>query len=225
LIPEPGSIFVFYNNKNEIIQKGRYLELTNLDRDSIFYFTSIDSLLESAPAKFEIKISFPNSGFTPLKDTLMSNGISQIEFQAEEKLLSSYSWDFSSAGFSSVINPTVSFLLPGLYPVQLTVTDSLGCNSTTLGSVLVADITSVDESDGSLIYFPNPVRNNQFFISGLTPGKVEILDLTGKGIEFQITKMPEGVMILLNENTSNGIYLVNVISSQHQKSFRIQVEN
>ena len=225
LIPEPGSIFVFYNSKNEIIQKGRYLELTNLDRDSIFYFTSIDSLLESAPAKFEIKISFPNSGFTPLKDTLMSNGISQIEFQAEEKLLSSYSWDFSSAGFSSVINPTVSFLLPGLYPVQLTVTDSLGCNSTTLGSVLVADITSFDESDGTLIYFPNPVRNNQFFISGLTPGKVEILDLTGKGIEFQITKMPEGVMILLNENTSNGIYLVNVISSQHQKSFRIQVEN
>ncbi len=69
-------------------------------------------------------------------------------------------WDFGQGNFSSLQNPLFKFLTPGSYPVRLTVTDTNGCQNTTLkqvslGSKPIAAFNATTTCAGRPVLFNN----------------------------------------------------------------------
>ena len=96
-----------------------------------------------------------------------------------------WNWTFGINGSDTTQNPTRFYYDPGEYPVNLTITDSLGCTDTITKILEVVDIVGIE--DPFDIYFkmyPNPVGN----ILNLTKGskkpaisELKIYDHNGSG--------------------------------------------
>jgi hypothetical protein len=86
---------------------------------------------------------FPSAQFTPLGSSVGIGG--SLVFQAQDLgpgLVYSWSFQGGSPATSSVANPSVSWSQVGTYAVQLTVTNSQGCDSTLIDSVTVINCPS-----------------------------------------------------------------------------------
>jgi len=135
----------------------------------------------------------------------------------------SYQWFLNGNIIVGANSQTYSVTQNGNYSVEIT--DANGC--TALSSDLsfnTVNINSVNEFNNITVY-PNPTTG---IIKVKSEGKdliqsIIVLDLTGKTVnEFRNDKhLTSELEISLDENLSNGIYWVRVISNNGSKNYRI----
>lgn len=102
----------------------------------------------SFPDMIESNDNAPTAEFTgdPLVSCLPPSGVDFTNTSAGGTGNLTYSWDFGDGNTSADLNPTNTYNSSGLFDVSLTVTDELGCSSTSLQSeyVEIVDNVSID---------------------------------------------------------------------------------
>ncbi|MEO0473243.1 MAG: PKD domain-containing protein, partial [Bacteroidota bacterium] len=88
----------------------------------------------------------PTSVFTPSdNDGCMPLAVTFSESSTDgDAAIVSWSWDFGDGNSSLVQNPTYTFPTPGVYGVQLLVTDANGCQDSVSQNITVYDLPSAD---------------------------------------------------------------------------------
>lgn len=83
-----------------------------------------------------ITVTKPTAAFS-LNDTLAICPPLIVKFTSTSTGAVAYAWDFKNSGSAAIANPSSTFSAPGVYNVQLIVTDAAGCNDTARRNVRV----------------------------------------------------------------------------------------
>ena len=142
-----------------------------------------------------------------------------------------YTWSWGDATYSYTAYPTHTYASAGWYVICLTITDAMSCTSTYCDSFNIArmdlsntmvtvnvvpstvGIPQLNVSPGTIIVYPNPVKNQLFIIGNqLTDANaVEVFDLTGRKVDMsslvRVSKMESVADVT---KLSSGIYFVKV---------------
>jgi len=212
--PSIGNILGFYSDGDlkNLLHKGSTFSLVNLHEDTIIYAVNLDSLLPSAPAAFQIFIDHPNSHFTPQFDTLLFPYQNEIQFHPEDITMTGYSWRFGVNETSTEREPVFIILEPGLYSVELVVTDPLGCSSSQTGQIDILDLTAIDDGPSEITLYPNPVTGDMVKLSTKEDFQVRVLSYDGRQINVRILHGNDGYIIYFPEGTK-GNFIIQAISS------------
>ncbi len=175
-------------------------------------------------------LSVEDNLLPPLADFYTSNTTvsvySDIEFtDLSENNPTDWDWYFEGGTpeTSTAQNPEVMYESPGVYDVELTVTNSAGSNTTLKEDyIVVEDIVSIgDNSESKLSVYPNPASNKVFIQSGSELEYVQIFDLMGKVI---LSAQLDGKQKTLSISDLNeGIYFMNIRTSDSSVSKKLQV--
>ena len=141
--PPTGEIFEFYDDKDRstLLFTGDMLVTAPLTKDTSFYVVNIDSTYQSELFRVNVAIADPDVNFSMSSDTLFLDGINPpiIEFNDLTKAAQAWAWDFGNGFQSSVAHPAIQFESTGLYPIQLTVTNSTGCTGSITRNLVVVE--------------------------------------------------------------------------------------
>lgn len=128
----------------------------------------------------------------------------------------SWSWNFGDGSpVSNEQNPEHSYSADGEYEVELTVSNGV-CFSVTRQTVTVEDLTSSTQNLADAFgmkVFPNPARNEMTIeiLSPVTgPVRIELLDMTGKTIQFQDANQALSYTRLDTSSLPAGVYHIRV---------------
>lgn len=147
------------------INSGITFDLGSMEKDTVFYITCTDFLLESEPVKVNILVSNHSSKFELSDDTLDLRLLQQIKITDKSAGAVKWQWDFGDAQTSTEQNPAHSYDLPGEYLIKLVSDNNAGCQSTYAEKITVIQTTGLEEVTNSFAnIFPNP-----------SSGKVKIL--------------------------------------------------
>ncbi|MEO6834278.1 MAG: PKD domain-containing protein, partial [Chitinophagaceae bacterium] len=83
-----------------------------------------------------ITVTKPTAAFS-LNDTLAICPPLIVKFTSTSTNAVAYTWDFKNTGSAAIANPSSTFSAPGVYNVQLIVTDAAGCTDTARHNVRV----------------------------------------------------------------------------------------
>ena len=167
--------------------------------------TSLDGCTADSISQALVTISpSPTAAFTPNEATIQlpvdTLGLTNLSLNA-----TSYLWSFGILGTSTNTNPSLTFTLPGNYPVVLRAYSSQGCADSVTGNIIVLPPTGY--------YIPNAFtpngdgHNDLFYIElqeGVTVYKFEIFDRWGEKVHdglfpwdgtYKGKPCPEGVYI------------------------------
>jgi gliding motility-associated-like protein len=111
------------------------------------------------------------TGAPPLPDVFTDSSAGAVN---------SWQWTFGDGNTSNAQNPSHTFASPGIYTVTLTVTDAMGCTSTTTKIVDVKEIVSWIIIPN--VFTPNDDGSNDFFVinsQGLQSFNCKIYDRWG----------------------------------------------
>ena len=141
----------------------------------------------------------------------------------------SYLWDFGDSTTSTDVNPVHVYSTPGYYAIQLTASNSIGCDNWAVKTyyIYVTDPTSIFETNAEmkLLIYPNPTTGALHIKipkSNYSSSSITIFDLMGKQVnqtissqsrmDFDLTEINEGIYIIRIENNGN-IYRKKVIKA------------
>jgi len=131
------------------------------------------------------------AGFIPPGDTVNTN--TPVSFKDSSLQAVQWSWNFGDGNFSTLQNPTHTYLAIGRYPVVLTATDARGCIDTYSSDIWVESgigISELKEETRAIALYPNPNK-------GLFYLKAE--NFTWKGYRLEIYDM-KGSLIYSRKN-------------------------
>jgi PKD repeat protein len=175
----------------------------------------------------------------------VSNIIYLIELSTSPNNLTSYHWDFGDGNTSSVQYPSHTYANYGYYSVCLTVTDSIGCTSTTCDSVGFFPFVGGESRSGFVLnvippstlssqefenldielrLFPNPA--NESVKLDWMEGKMEsvqLIDPTGK-LHMQFLEVDPGLSIDIR-SLPNGIYFFRLMKDGNVSHVRFVKSN
>jgi PKD repeat protein len=140
----------------------------------------------------------------------------------------SFNWDFGDGGTSTLQNPAHSFLLPGTYSAEVTVTDTDG-DKGKYSLVITIDVpTGTEEKIRSgLAVYPVPAGDRIMIEipEGLYSGNsfiIRILDLAGKNVYSSKKYDLSGNRLTLNINSlREGVYILEI--SDRKTSQRVKI--
>ncbi|MCB0846401.1 MAG: T9SS type A sorting domain-containing protein, partial [Bacteroidetes bacterium] len=137
-----------------------------------------------------------------------------------------YQWSNGSTDSSLLMSG--SALGMGVYPVHLTVADSLGCLGKDTIIVVFAPLVGLDFTEAdNFNLFPNPVNQSESFFLELPEGSwnVELFDLTGRILWSQRILMnnSEPYLMKIPEISPGNYHIVGTHLSGGRVSKRIQV--
>lgn len=120
------------------IKSGNIVGLTVRDKAGNVASTSKAIVIAELPGPVADFVVAPASGFAPLN-------VSFIDLSYSGSPIVGYNWTFGEGNTSTVKNPVFEYTTPGTYPVTLKITDKIGNNASSAGSVLVKASTPVDQ--------------------------------------------------------------------------------
>ena len=126
----------------------------------------------------------------------------------------SWNWQIpgGSPSSSSIISPTVSFTVPGVYTASLTSSNSSGASNTSIQTFTVSDCVSVLELNNSISrisVYPNP-SYGYLYIDNVGDNSILIYNALGQKVLFSLKKLNEKTSeVIFDESIqSQGLYLV-----------------
>ncbi|MTI21447.1 PKD domain-containing protein, partial [Fulvivirga sp. RKSG066] len=206
LTPENGSVFLFYNDESmdDILHKGTSFDLDNLNADTTFYITSIDSLVESSPTAVNIDVSNIAASFNLSHDTLDLSEIDLLTVTDDSQEATDYNWYVDDSLISTAQLPSFDFSNPGDYKIELKVSNSIGCSDSTSQTLHITKITGTNLKISDFNVFPNPTYD-QLKFEGPQVVDLKIVDLKGKtyyeeqairNTTIDTESLPDGIYIL-----------------------------
>ncbi|UZR92404.1 S8 family serine peptidase [Chondrinema litorale] len=147
--PLNGDYFKFYYDSDTInpFYAGKELDMSTADSVTTLWISNHSSVYESEKKKFNIYISKLEGEILLSKDTVLLDSGGIVQFAYISNFPSSITeWDFGNGFTSTEDNPTFKYNWPGLYEVNLKLTDSLGCILSLDTQVYIKDYTPVRQN-------------------------------------------------------------------------------
>jgi PKD repeat protein len=217
LSPANGVKFNLYNQLplTTPLLSGTFFELGSLTKDTLFYITCTDFLLESEPAVVYIRVSSHTSSFSMEKDTLDLRLQQQLQLTDKSVGATEWHWNFGDGQTSSEQNPTHAYALPGEYTITLVSKNNAGCESTSTLNVLVVQTTGLEGDISKYIQIsPNP-SEGKFIISlaeslSNVEWDIQITNLLGQKVYKYSTNSQQATVDLSTYN--RGQYIIRIKS-------------
>jgi PKD repeat protein len=204
-----------------------YIEATNPDGALTFQFHSDYSVNElgwGAQLWTEGELLAPEAEFCASDSTVVLG--QEIEFtdlslnNPEE-----WYWEFEGAipATSSNQNPVVSYELPGVYTVSLTVSNAAGTDVMIKEDfITVEEVIGVSEKqDNQMAIYPNPAKDYIYLKSILEIKSVSVYDLLGNLVMFE--KIDSKLKTLNLVALDNGLYFLKIDTNDQSFSRKFQV--
>lgn len=211
-----GSYYHFYSDASltNLRAKGSYIQLDNIENDTIIYITNNADLKESEPLAQPINISDLKADFT------ITNPLNLYDVQAPAISNNSiaavqYLWTLNGDSVSTELLPSLSFTTPDNYEIKLEVLDNLGCIDESAITLEVVNITST-ETHASLKIYPNPVED---FLVIQNP---EAIELQLFNISGDLLHAAKGTDIkIATAQWNSGLYFIRIQSKSEISWFKI----
>jgi PKD repeat protein/subtilisin family serine protease len=164
------------------IASGFTFNLGSFSKDTVFFVTSTDFLLESDPIKVSVRVSNHIAQFESSIDTLDLRLVQQLQLTDKSTGARQWLWNFGDGETSIEQNPAHMYALPGEYTITLVSQNNDGCQSTYSQKIMVIQTTGLEEDINKLAnLFPNPAS-----------GKIKIMlaeAFTGSPAEVVLTNV------------------------------------
>lgn len=157
--PNEGATVYWATAEGEWLQDGPALLVENLQEDYLAYAYTLYRGCESAGAEASVTAYEPDADFSyqPAQDVQVGM---QVQFEPAEALESqSYQWSFGDGLWSTEARPEHAYSLPGVYGVELQLTDSAGCTAQRASDIWVEALSRSLSLDAGLLRleaWPNP---------------------------------------------------------------------
>jgi len=164
LRPTNGQLFYFYTDADlvEPVYTGTSYTVAEVQGQMTFYITNIDSLLESEVTEVQVVLN-RFADFNLSEDTLFLQEGQEVIFEAftltDDTGEVSWQWDL---GDGQLLNRearvTQTYDSVGEYQIRLVAQTRDGCSNTVTKTLVVKNITSVEQEleNESLLLYPNP---------------------------------------------------------------------
>lgn len=161
-------------------------------------FGCLDSMVKPA----YIRVANPIAGFT-MSDSITSCPPLQVDFGFTGQFYNTYFWDFGNGQTSTTVqNPSITYINPGVYNVKLRITGPGGCQDSIIKQIQIFDTTGT-----RLVYNPfNGCLPLNVNFTAITQGPVNYL------WDFNDGQTTQGTLgAITHSYTSPGKYLPKVI--------------
>ena len=217
--PKNGKKFRFYaqNDLSKPIFEGEFMSVSPQQANQVFYISSVDSVLESELVKYQFSLYKPTAFFESV-NTVNALDSMVVHFYQKSPNAKSWKWNFGdgSKEVSNQLQVRHVFKFLGYFTVQLTVTDSSGCENTFSKTISV-----VRQSQS-----PPPIVAAQY---GVCEGdSLKIRPKNGTTFRFYRDASKKqllftGKEFLSNDNSLNYLYISNIDSVLESETIRTAI--
>jgi len=187
--------------RKSLSSSGVFKPTSLADTTASFIRSTANQVIQDSARKWYQHGRMANAGF----DFQVQNNT--VSFENTSFAALGYSWDFGdgTAG-SDAFELQHTYQNPGMYSVQLVVTN--GCKEDSIRKTVVVSPTAISKTDkaGSIIVHPNPFTDRIFISDYEEIETVSLADLSGK---IQNSEFKDG--ILHTEATQKGVYILTVL--------------
>lgn len=156
------------NPEHTFTKPGRYQVMLSMSAEGV-------GAIHNKPSSDMIVIhEAPRASFNVLKQEYEGH-LPSVHFENRSTAAKSYRWNFADGGTSTVAHPDHIFKKKGVYPVELTVTNEIGCTHTLVKEVVIPKDYNLD---ASMSFSPNGDGKDESFIPEA---------LRSLGAKFQMT--------------------------------------
>jgi PKD repeat protein len=213
IAPGNGTRFNLYNALPPAppIASGADFSLGGATRDTVFYVTGADFMLESEPVAVPVRVFAVRAAFTANADRLNLLLGEALQLTDASTGATWWRWQFGDGTGSQAQHPAHTYAEPGQYVVSLRAGNERGCtDSTTLRITAFRNVVS--DLAAAVKLYPNP--NRGIFKLGKDDGfqtdrlVVTVTDVLGKEIMQTVIDQPAGVTRLVIPQ--KGLYHVRI---------------
>jgi PKD repeat protein len=198
IVPGNGTRFRLYNALPPAgpVGSGAVFSLGAATRDTVFYVTGADFMLESEPVAVPVKVYAVRAAFTASADRLDLLNEEILQMTNASTGATWWRWQFGDGTGSQVQHPVHTYTEPGDYVVSLRAGNEKGCTDSTAVRI-TAFQNVVSDLAAAVVLSPNPTRGT-FFLrkdDGFRTGRlvVTVTDVLGKEVTQRVIEQPAGI--------------------------------
>ncbi len=193
------------------VGSGAAFSLGAATRDTVFYVTGADFMLESEPVAVPVKVYAVRAAFTSNADRLDLLNAEALQLTDGSTGATWWRWQFGDGTGSEAQHPTHTYAEPGDYVVSLRAGNEKGCTDSTAVRV-TAFRNVVSDLGAAVVLAPNPTRGT-FFLrkdDGFRTGRlvVTVTDILGKEVTQRVIDQPARITEL--HLPQQGLYHVRI---------------
>lgn len=140
LTPATGGSIGFYRDSQAttLISTGDFLELNNLERDTVIYYRSEpENGSMSDVFGYQVNVIPTIAQFELSTDTLFLGDINRVNFTNTSEFTKTTSWDFGNGLLTDIENPSTVYEEVGVYNVTLNIESVFGCSDAVTKQLVV----------------------------------------------------------------------------------------
>jgi|GEM_PF-368629 len=195
IVPGNGTRFNLYNAPPPagLVGSGTDFTLGAATRDTIFYVTGADNLLESEPVAVPVRVFAVRAAFATNTDRLDLLDGDTLQLTGASTGATWWRWQFGDGTGSEAQHPAHTYAEPGEYVVSLRAGNEKGCTDSTAQRI-TAFRSVVSDLAAAVVLHPNPTRG-AFLLrkdDGFRTGRfvVTVTDVLGKEVTQAVIEQP-----------------------------------
>lgn len=134
-----------------------------------------------------------------------------VKFTPQPTGFANYNWSFGDGNYAGSLSPTHIYSQPGIYDVQLTVTNTDGCKGNQLKTLDFSTLDLTEEKNNTIHIYPNPTSGTVMInLNKSVKGNLYLTDLTGKRVlKKTLSAITHQIMLDVSKLTK-GFYLIEI---------------
>ncbi|MBK6264187.1 S8 family serine peptidase [Marivirga sp. S37H4] len=221
-----SSVYFFADSTlDEYLGKGKSITIVDVTVNSMVYAVNVEAIYPSEIIEVPMYVSELSAEFSMSKDTLNLAFDSEITLIAQSDAANSWGWEFGNGLKSTHQEVIAQYDSPGIYTIQLTTEDSLGCSESTSKTLVVFDdplLGNRNELRKFFSIFPNPA--NQFIhLKGegdFSYESLKIMDMQGQELFSKKNNKPtQQAEVISTSALQNGSYYLVVKKGKNEAAF------